>query len=258
MHKACALTALFFLSACGQSLLGGPELESILGVMPPPANGAWELRWYRGQGIGLDIGCTLVDVPEAQLDEIIWGQLQSPMPVVDMPLSPVDGSEGRWALALLVLADETLYQPWDPEAAADDEALEGEDEEEDEGEGEGDGEVEINGSLELERGVWGAAQGYALLYHDGNAAFLEDGILIPGTSAPDLSQNPILVRYIPEVTHALGAFEGSLLPLDASETLDIETTGLTVTSSHYMARQEMEIFAALPFGKLLAGEDCPQ
>ena len=230
MHRQSPLL-LFLLAGCGDSLISGESLESLLGLTPLPSSPAWEVRWYSGPESELVVDCALYPT-EIEQDDVYWENLYGVPPEIEEPAVWVEADEYRYAIALLLLADVDRYVSVD------------EMEESDEG-------------LEFWRGIWGGVQSRALLFAEGDLdAMAEDALLLP--DAIEVAEDePIWLGLLPELAAVKEDLSGALYPLPEDEDDGIDELGLEVTPTEYLSESAYEVLTGAILGDGVSS-GCPE
>lgn len=229
MHLRSNILVLL-LTGCGDSLISGENLESLLGVMPLPAEPAWEVRWYAGPDTELHLGCALLSA-ELTEDDVYWESLYALPPDVASPPVWVTSEEEnyRYAIAMLTLVDAERYLGIEePGESAD--------------------------SLEFGLGVWGGVDDRALLFAEGDLdAMAEDALLLPDLLEV-AKEEPIWLGMLPELASVKEDLAGALYPLPDEEEEDLYDTGLSITQAEYLSEAAHEVLSGEILGDELAVE----
>lgn len=198
MPRVAAASAPLFalLAGCGDSLLGQQGLAE-LQAFTAPERPAWELRWYRGDGLGFTAACALeaIDPEEVLVDALPFGFVDAPEPRVETPPVFVEGGAWRYAIALSVMVER-------PSEAATE---------------------RLSTEADPLNGVWGAATEQVLLFAEGDLGAVADALslggdeyLVEGAQFADV--------YLPESEFS-GSFDGALWlvePVDYELLLPVE------------------------------------
>ena len=213
MHTHSLL--LFALTGCGDSLISGESLESLLGLTPLPGAPAWEVRWYTGPESEMVVGCDLLPT-EIEQDDVYWENLYGIPPEIEEPAAWVEAGKYRYAIALLLLADAERHVPVDEMESHEDD-------------------------LEFWRGIWGGVQDRALLFAEGDLdAMAEDALLLP--DAIEVAEDePIWLGLLPELAAAKEDLSGALYPLPEDEDEGVDELGLEVTPVEHLSDSGYEV-----------------
>ena len=209
------------LTGCGESLLSGEALESMMGLTPLPGVPAWEVRWYAGAEEPIQLNCSL-QTTEITTDDLYWERLYSTLPTLEEPAFWIPAEDYRYAIGLFTLVDAERYV-YSDEVAWDDEA-----------------DFE---SLDFWRGVWGGVAGRALLFAEGDLERMaEEALLVP--EALEVAEDgPIWVGMLPELVEVKEDLIGTLYPLPDEEYEELETYGLEVTPVDFLASAAEDILS---------------
>ncbi len=216
------------LSACGDSLVGGPMLEELLGIEEVPQEVAWELRWYRGPGQPLLLECDLRPPWTGihQLEQVVFGEVEVPPPeVLEVPEPGMimEGEGFSWALALLVLVDAHVYWEADPEGQRSD--------------------------LQEERGIWGVVPEYVLVFAEGDMDAARHELLVePQEDVGQIAEGMQFMSFLPEVLLGTESLSGSLIPVEHEEAEHLWEPGPLVLHLEYLEEHIHEVFEGEPLG----------
>lgn len=224
--------ALLLVAGCEGSLLGTEQLENLLGIAAEPADPAWQLRWYLGEGEGLIVSCELYPVADLSGDDIGAGVIEVTPPQLDPEAPPfwLEEFEYRWALALPVLVDREVYVAEELDEEFD--------------------------NLANFTGVWGVAEDRAWLFWDGDAGAVADDLVRIDDEfdfVPERSDS--WMGFLPEMVAGQGFAVNGIYPLTGEELDDIES-GLLVRASSQLSDRDLFVWSGLAMGGFHTLEEC--
>lgn len=234
-------------AGCGDPLFGGPSLDGLLGVQPPPQQPAWEFRWYQ-EDFGMVVDCDLIPASEVGSEDALFGELRLTPPDPQDP--PVWAKSDTVAVGIAVLVDEATYRPFVGYPPPDDVDEEDFDDEE-------DFELTIEERFgdalasDFERGVWGVSLEHAVVVVRPGGESLTNELIV---GADDLVFEPETqwLGMVAELTYLSDSFDDTLyLPPER-----VENVGLWVNALEFTEPELIPVYTGEPLGGVHPGASC--